>query len=73
MTNVYEYYVDKDERGEFAAHVREIDTERVIWETQTREVFEDGYMNHAHDLVGLHDYLVELGLMNNDDELYRGN
>lgn len=63
----FTYCVNKDERGEFNADVRNADGE-TVWETYG-EVFEDGYMRHKDDMDGLAEYLRELGIMEEGDEL----
>jgi hypothetical protein len=34
--------------------------------------FEDGFMKHKHDLNGLANYLVDLGVIAKGDGIYRG-
>lgn len=68
---VYRYFINLDERGEFYADVRNIRA-RSIFEIKGFEIFEDGWMRHKHDLVGLKRYLVHLGLMKGNQELSLG-
>jgi hypothetical protein len=63
----YYYHINLDERGIFEADVREHDI-KTIWTTEG-DVFEDGYMKDKHDMIGLKDYLIELGLIDEDDIL----
>lgn len=64
----YGYYVNKDERGEFNADVRDPDG-KTVYEIQsdeeTGEIPEvvDGWMKNGADLGGLKEYLVHLGLI----------
>jgi len=44
-----------------------------VWETSGFDVFEDGWMGDKHDLSGLEAYLVDLGIMQADDSLVKGN
>jgi hypothetical protein len=69
-TPVFEYFINTDERGDFAADVRDA-SGRTVWETNG-EVFEDGFMKDKNDLDGLRDYLVSLGIMEDGDELNKG-
>lgn len=68
----YYYFVNLDERGEFAADVRD-ENDKTVWETKGNEVFEDGFMKNKNDLVGLKEYLVQLGIMNPSDKLLSSN
>ena len=66
----YEYYINNDERGEFHADVRI--GEKTVFEIHGIEIFEDGYMNHPDDLIGLYDYLVSLDVFRSCDRLFKG-
>jgi hypothetical protein len=63
----FEYHINKDERGEFNADVRN-PKGKTVWQTDG-DVFEDGYMKHKDDMKGLKDYLVALHYMNESDIL----
>lgn len=53
------YYIDMDERGEFRASVRDIHDIIVIEIDDS--IFEDGFMRHKHDTVGLMEYMQSMG------------
>lgn len=72
----YYYIVDLDERGIFKAHVECAKTEKEIYSIDSQvsedgliEIIEDGYMDNIHDMDGLTDYLVELGILSKGDEI----
>ena len=69
--NIFTYYINCDERGEFAADVRDAD-DNTVFETD-HEIFEDGYMRHSQDLDGLYSYLLDLGILTANDGLLAGN
>ncbi len=68
----YEYIVNKNERGEFYADVRDENGE-TVHEVRTDEecggIFEieAGYMKHPQDVAGLADYLRDIGVMRPGD------
>jgi hypothetical protein len=70
----YGYYINLDERGEFSADVRD-QADKTIFEVISNpedgciDLVEDGFMSDPHDLSGLHEYLVSLGILAQDDEL----
>lgn len=68
---IFEYFINLDERGEFYADVRN-EQGKTVFEFKGYDIFEDGFMGHKHDLDGLKEYLVGLGLMKKEDELIRG-
>jgi len=68
----FEYFINKDERGEFNADVRDPDG-KTVFEIEGSEVFDDGFMSDKEDLDGLKDHLVDLGILKEDDELTKGN
>jgi hypothetical protein len=72
VTPTYEYYINTDERGEFAADVRNLDGETVL-AFDGDDMFTDGFMKHKHDLKGLHSYLVSVGRIQESDQLIQGN
>jgi hypothetical protein len=37
------------------------------------DIFEDGFMENKYDLFGLKEYLISLGIMNENQSLVRGN
>lgn len=63
-----EYVIDLDERGEFAASVREQNA-NVIYRISGFDIFEDGFMRDKHDLDGLADYLKGLNILNKGDTI----
>lgn len=63
-----EYVIDLDERGEFAATVRE-QNENVIYRVTGFQIFEDGFMRDKHDLDGLGAYLKSLNILNKGDKI----
>ena len=65
------YYINLDERGEFFADVR-TDTDETVFEIHGFEIFEDGFMRHARDLDGLHEYLIDLSICGHNDSLTFG-
>ena len=67
----YAYFINLDERGEFYADVRDLGGNTVI-EIEGFEIFEDGYMKNKNDLAGLLDYMIELDIANDGDELVKG-
>ncbi len=76
----FQYYINLDERGSFRADVRdeigdtvfEIRAGNELEEDET-SIFEDGYMKHGRDLVGLQSYLKDLWIMKDGDKLEFGN
>lgn len=64
----FTYYINLDERGYFYADVRNSDDE-TVFEIHGFDIFEDGFMEHKHDMEGLKDHLVRLGIMAPSDEL----
>jgi len=64
----FTYYINLDERGEFYADVRD-ERDQTIFEIKDVEIFEDGWMRNKHDLHGLKNYLVDLGVMKDVDYL----
>lgn len=67
----YEYFINLDERGEFYADVRDLGGNTVI-EIKGFDIFEDGYMKNKNDLAGLLDYMIEVDIANDGDELVKG-
>lgn len=63
-----EYVIDLDERGEFAATVRE-QNENAIYRVIGFQIFEDGFMRDKHDLDGLAAYLKSLNILNKGDTI----
>jgi hypothetical protein len=72
LVRTFEYFINKDERGEFNADVRDKDG-NTVFEIEGYDVFEDGFMSDKNDLDGLKDHLVDCGLMKEEDELKEGN
>lgn len=69
------YVIDLDERGYFDSHVEDSNG-RVLYslsneqENEDGHVFygdlwlvESGYMKHCKDVSGLHDYLIQMGVV----------
>lgn len=68
------YVIDLDERGYFDAHVQNSNGKVLYTLSNEQEhengcvtygelwLVEDGYMKHAKDVAGLHDYLKEIGI-----------
>lgn len=76
-TTNYEYFVNLHERGQFYADVRD-GAGKTILEIRSDDdgrvdLIDDGFMDHAHDLNGLYEYLVQMGLIDSSDTLARGN
>lgn len=75
LKNLFGYFIDLDERGEFYADVRKPDGE-TVYEIRVGSdcddvgnIFEDGFMRHKADIEGLGEYLVSLGILGPEDEL----
>lgn len=67
MSDIYGYYINNDERGDFQADIR--DTKGVtVYEVKAGDslgedetsIFDDGFMKDRNDLAGLQEYLVGL-------------
>ena len=72
MATQYEYRINLDERGEFAADVRHPDTEASIFELftdSTYRLIKDGFMLDRDDIDGLREYLISIGIMQETDNL----
>jgi hypothetical protein len=67
----YYYYINLNERGEFFADVRDAN-DKTIFEIQGFSIFEDGHMQHAKDIEGLRDHLIELNIIDPDDHIETG-
>jgi len=72
LTRTLEYVIDMDERGEFAADVRQSD-EKTIFEIHGSEIFEDGFMANKHDLAGLTEYLRDIKVIGARDVILATN
>lgn len=70
-STIYEYYINRDERGEFDADVRNTNGKTVYYVDEC--TIEDGFMSHKKDLDGLKAHLVALGLMRAHWALVEGN
>lgn len=66
--NLYGYYINLDERGEFFADVRDEDLE-TIFEIHGFDLFEDGVMKEKTDMVGLREHLLDLMMIKPKDQL----
>ena len=74
--NTYTYHINLDERGSFYADVRDPSGTTVFeikagneLEPDESSIFDDGFMKHKNDIVGLKQYLVHLGIMKEDQKL----
>ncbi|MGZ1522163.1 hypothetical protein [Xanthomonas citri] len=75
---IYGYFIDLDERGSFLADVRD-ELGKTVFEIRAgneladdeSSIFDDGFMRDKHDLSGLHEHLVSLGIMEKGDRLLR--
>ena len=65
------YVVDLNERGWFKAYVENQNGKEIFslsnedeggWPGGNLDLVEDGYMRHARDVRGLHEYLQEVGI-----------
>jgi hypothetical protein len=65
----YDYYINLNERGEFFADVREVATDKTVYEIHGFDIFEDGFMDNVKDMVGLHCYLQDLGIFKGPETL----
>ena len=73
---VYTYHINLNERGSFYADVRNSGG-KTVFEIRAGDelkpgessIFEDGYMKGTHDMDGLKEYLVELGIMKPNQRL----
>jgi len=70
----FTYTIDLDERGFFRAHVDNSKDETVFNILAGNElaedessIFDDGFMNHKNDLVGLESYLQDLEVIGKND------
>jgi hypothetical protein len=67
--------VNLDERGWFDADVRDpggrtVYTIKIGYgEDEDCNPIEDGFMRHTDDVQGLHKYLIDMGVMNENQEL----
>lgn len=68
--SLYGYYIDLDERGDFAADVRDAHGVTVYeikagasLSEDASSIFDDGFMRHKTDLDGLTTYLRDLGVI----------
>jgi hypothetical protein len=72
----FEYHINLNERGSFFADVRNTSGKTVFTikagnelEEGESSIFEDGFMKHIHDMDGLGEYLVSLGIMRPNQRL----
>ena len=66
----FKYFINLDERGEFYADVRNPQGD-TVFEIKGFDIFEDGFMNDKADMGGLKEYLVSLGIMTDDQQLFK--
>lgn len=76
VTKIFTYQIDLNERGSFRASVSSPDGNTVFIIKAGNElgedesnIFEDGYMKNIHDMKGLKEYLVQMGVMSEEDKL----
>jgi len=74
MSRKLGYFTDLDERGEYQAHVEDIDTGEIVMTIQNDEdgslyLIEDGFMKNTDDMDGLLWHMVDVGLAHNGDTL----
>ncbi len=74
--NIFTHHINLDERGSYYADVRDAKGETVFviksgneLEEGGSDIFDDGFMKHKGDMVGLKDYLISLGIMTSQDTL----
>jgi hypothetical protein len=68
------YFTDLDERGEYQADVRDMDTDETIFEIFSDEdgnvsLIDDGFMKNIDDMDGLLWHMVDVGLAHKEDTL----
>lgn len=68
----FEYYINLDERGEFFADVRD-ESGNTVFELHGYQMFDDGFMSDSDDMDGLKAYLIEQGIMSEEDKLVDAN
>ena len=66
-----EYYINKDERGEFNADVRTPNGDTIL--EFEADIFEDGWIKHKDDLNGIMDYLSYMGYDISKMEIVKAN
>lgn len=64
----FTYHINKDERGEFEADVRN-PFNKSVFSISGGQIFEDGFMQNKHDVAGLQDYLRELKIISPTDTI----
>jgi hypothetical protein len=74
MSRKLGYFTDLDERGEYQAHVLDMDTDEIIMTIQNDEdgvlyLVEDGFMKNIEDMDGLLWHMVDVGLAHKGDTL----
>jgi len=64
--NTYEYVIDLDERGDFQAHIEDVDGD-VVYEIEgiddLQSLIEDGFMKSKDDTDGLLKHLQDVGIL----------
>ena len=72
----FTYHIDLNERGSFVADVRNTSGKTVFTIKAGDElgadetsIFEDGFMKNIHDMDGLKEYMVEMGIMKPEQKL----
>ena len=63
----YYYYINKDERGEFNADVRD-ENDNTVFETD-EQIFEDGFLRNKTDISGLEKHLKSLEIIGKNDNI----
>ena len=71
MSKQFEYYIDCDERGDFAADVRD-QYGNTVWSTSGFDIFEDGWMKDKNDVASLTEYLRGINVIGHKDIVVEG-
>jgi len=74
MNNLYKYYVNLDERGEFFADLRTPNDDS-LWEADTQamtELIEGGFMQHKTDIASLCFHLIDCGVLPKQSKIVMG-
>lgn len=66
--NIFGYYINLDERGDFYADVRDVDG-NTVYEIRGLDFFDDGFMSDKYDLIGLELLLTKLEVIPEGSDL----
>jgi hypothetical protein len=74
MSRKLGYVTDLNERGEYQAHVLDMDTNEIVMTIQNEDdgslyLIEDGFMRNIEDMDGLLWHMVDAGLAHRGDTL----